>query len=56
MYEGGPGLESSRNNNATYHAIAFNRHDLAEDATSDVLESWYDAVTSDPYNTFPGKF
>ncbi|XP_045209692.2 uncharacterized protein LOC123561405 [Mercenaria mercenaria] len=54
MYEGGPGLESSRNNNATDHAIAFNRHDLAEDATADVLEAWYDIVTADPYNTHPG--
>ncbi|KAL4221680.1 hypothetical protein ACF0H5_019937 [Mactra antiquata] len=54
MYEGGPGLESSRNNNATTHAISFNRNDLIGDATQDVLEAWYNIVNSDPYNTWPG--
>jgi hypothetical protein len=56
MYEGGPGLESSRNNNATDHAITFNRHDLAGDATLDVLEAWYDVVVSDQYNKHPGIY
>ncbi|XP_060580124.1 uncharacterized protein LOC132736926 [Ruditapes philippinarum] len=54
MYEGGPHLESSRNNNATDYAIAFNRHDLAGDATLDVLEAWYGVVVSDQYNKHPG--
>ena len=55
MYEGGPGLETSRNDGATLAAIAFNRHDAMEEAVREVLEAWYSIVGADPYNTHPGK-
>jgi len=55
MYEGGPGLETSRNDGATLAAIAFNRHDAMEEALREVLEAWNSIVGADPYNTHPGK-
>ena len=57
MYEGGPGMVTSNavDNNATVHAISFDRSDEMEIAVTDVLESWYNITNTDSYNSHPGK-
>nr|KAG5705276.1 hypothetical protein BaRGS_010727 [Batillaria attramentaria] len=54
MYEGGPGMVNQRDSAVTDKAIAFNRDQHIQRPVEDVLEAWYDIVTSNHSNGSPG--
>ncbi|KAK7495080.1 hypothetical protein BaRGS_00013720 [Batillaria attramentaria] len=54
MYEGGPGMVNQRDSAVTDKAITFNRDQHIQRPVEDVLEAWYDIVTSNHSNASPG--